>query len=93
MAYCGPRGIPLSVFLAWPEDDQQAALAWQAREQARCPGCGTHEEDWDPEQDGSRNAYTAVAVVCQGCVELQRMQDNPEIRNGVRGVHLRLKRT
>lgn len=92
MAYCGPKGIPLSVFLSWREDDQQAALAWQTWDATRCKGCGTHSEDWDPEQAGSRDAYRAEATVCQGCVELQRLRDSPEIQSGIRGVHLGLRR-
>lgn len=45
MRYCGPRGIPLSSFLGWPQEDQDAALAWQAHEAERCPGCGRHPDD------------------------------------------------
>lgn len=93
MSYCGPRGIPLSVFLSWREDDQQAALAWQSWNASRCPDCGTHSEEWDPDQHGSRDAYTAEAHICQGCVELQRLQDSPQVQGGMRGVHLRLRRT
>lgn len=45
MRYCGPRGIPLSTFLGWAQEDQDAALAWQAHEAERCPGCGRHPDD------------------------------------------------
>lgn len=45
MRYCGPRGIPLSTFLSWPQEDQDAALAWQRHEEQRCPGCGRHPDD------------------------------------------------
>lgn len=63
MAYCGPRGIPLSQFLGWSEHDQAAALAWQSHEAARCPHCGTHPQEWrdDP------HAYTAQPRGCLGC--------------------------
>jgi len=91
MAYCGPQGIPLSTFLSWRDDDRQAALAWQARESRRCRDCGTFPEDWDPEQGGSRTAYKAEADQCQGCVDLQRLRDDPDLRE-LRGVHLHLKR-
>lgn len=91
MDYCGPRGLPLSQFLSWSEDDQQAALAWQSRDAARCKDCGTHAEDWDPEQGGSRDAYHVVIRECQGCVELQRTHDNPQLQQA-RGVHLHLSR-
>lgn len=63
MAYCGPRGIALSDFLQWQEDDQQAALAWQADQSERCSHCGTAEWEWveDP------NAYATEVRVCRGC--------------------------
>jgi hypothetical protein len=89
MAYCGPNGIPLSTFLAWRPDDRHAAMAWQARESHRCRGCGTFAEDWDPECGGDRNAYKATFTECQGCIELERLRDAPELRD-VRGVHLHL---
>lgn len=92
MAYCGPRGIPLSEFLSWREDDQQAALAWQARESRRCGDCGTHPDDWNPAEGGSRDAYKAQIHICEGCVELQRLRESPELQGSIRGVHLQLSR-
>jgi hypothetical protein len=96
MAYCGPRGIPLSAFLGWAAGDQQAALAWQAYESRRCTGCGSHPDDWDPELGGDLRAYRAVTRICQGCVELQRRHADPELRDGnghpVRGLHIHLTR-
>lgn len=92
MAYCGPRGIPLSAFLSWAEADQQAALAWQSWEARRCRDCGTHVDDWNPDTDGSRDAYTATIHICEGCVELERLRDSPELQGSPRGVHLHLIR-
>jgi hypothetical protein len=89
MAYCGPQGIPLSRFLSWNDDDRHAALAWQARESHRCRGCGTFAEDWDPARGGAHDAYKAEAVECQGCIDLQRLRDDPDLQNR-RGIHLRL---
>ena len=63
MSYCGPRGIPLSRFLRWHPDDQQAALAWQADQAQRCPSCGT--ADWEWEEDPL--AYRTDVWVCRGC--------------------------
>lgn len=45
MGYCGPRGIRYSEFLDWDQLDQDAALAWQARELARCR-CGQVPAEW-----------------------------------------------
>jgi hypothetical protein len=91
MAYCGPRGIPLSEFMGWSDRDQDEALAWQAWESRRCPECGTHPEDWDERQGGSRYAHHAEIFTCQGCVEKERMQDSPQVKNTPgRGIHVRL---
>ncbi len=66
MAYCGPRGIPLSTFLGWSQADQDAALAWQADQAQRCPRCGTHEDE-DPGE--------AVKHVCRGCARTSAASD------------------
>ncbi len=63
MAYCGPRGIPLSTFLNWPVDDQAAAIAWMVEDRLRCQSCGTAEWEWEADL----GAYTADAHVCMGC--------------------------
>lgn len=63
MAYCGPRGIPLSRFLQWPVDDQVAALGWLAEDRLRCPHCGTAEWEWEEDRDFAH----AEARVCPGC--------------------------
>lgn len=86
MAYCGPRGIPLSVFLSWPEADQQAALGWQAHEGRRCGSCGTHPDDWDED----KHAYHPEAFQCAGCRDVERTKQAPEVVNGERGLHIRL---
>lgn len=71
MDYCGPRGIPHSHFLGglneWTPDDYQKALAWQLHEQRRCSSCGTHPDEWDPEQGGDPHAYEAGLTHCRGC--------------------------
>lgn len=83
MAYCGPRGIPLSTFLRWEPDDQHAALDWAAFEGARCPKCGTHPDEWADD----RFAYHAHLTQCKGCREQQRVAEAPEAREG-RGVYV-----
>jgi hypothetical protein len=92
MAYCGPKGIPLSRFLSWSETDQDAALAWQAHENRRCSGCGTHPDDWDDAKNGLPSGYHAEAHTCPGCAETQRMTESDRVQNGGRGVHVRLVR-
>lgn len=90
MAYCAPRGIPLSVFLCWSEDDQHAALGWQTHEARRCASCGTHPEEWDERQGGDRHAYHGEHYQCPGCRTLDRVRQAPEIVNGEPGMHVRL---
>jgi hypothetical protein len=74
MAYCGPRGIPLSRFLSWPVDDQQAALTWMAEDRLRCSNCGTAEWEWDEDPE----AYEAQMWVCKGCNRIGTQQKNSD---------------
>ena len=74
MDYCGPKGIPLSSFLSWTVDDQDAALWWQAELNLRCRNCGTAEWEW--EQDPY--AYGVVQKVCKGCAMTQAAQRQAE---------------
>jgi hypothetical protein len=75
MAYCGPKGIPLSTFLSWHPDDQEAALVWQAHESRRCRSCGYHPDDGP--------VHTHVDV-CPGCVanEQRSRSDDSKVRGG-----------
>lgn len=75
MAYCGPKGIPLSTFLSWLEEDQQAALAWQAHEARRCPQCGTHPEDYRNDGRGPNDVHFHGRT-CQGCRDADRARSN-----------------
>lgn len=92
MAYCGPRGIPLSRFLDWPQADQDAALLWQAHEARRCSSCGTHPDVWDPDAGGDRNALVAEPHFCRGCERLEQLRGSDVIDPNAKGVHLRLVR-
>lgn len=78
MAYCGPRGIPLSTFLGWPANDQDAALAWSGYESQRCSTCGTHPGE------GARHAHVDV---CPGCVKRDAAAEGAE---KIRGAHVKL---
>jgi hypothetical protein len=75
MAYCGPRGIPLHEFTAWPEESQAAALHWQEYEASRCTTCGTFDDDWH-------------GRVCPGCQRLQAAQESMNAEQGERGLHV-----
>lgn len=89
MAYCGPRGIPLSSFLSWPTDDQAAALGWLALDRTTCSGCGT--ADWEWEAD--RHAYEVQPWVCQGCMRLEQgRRDHEETAKHMPGLQMRLVR-
>lgn len=74
LAYCVPKGIPHSAFLAWPVDDQDKALAWLAEQSLYCPRCHTREDEWDPKQGGDRTAYVAEPHRCPGCETLAQAQ-------------------
>jgi hypothetical protein len=65
MAYVGPRGIPLSAFLSWSPEDQEAALAWQTHESRRHAACGTHPEDFADKRRPDVHFHPAVCVGCQ----------------------------
>jgi hypothetical protein len=93
MAYCGPKGIPLSQFLGWSNEDQDAALVWAAHESRRCAGCGTHPDDWDEAAGGSRHAYKGEPYQCEGCVVAERTAESPDMQQPqVRGMRVRLVR-
>jgi len=79
MAYCGPRGIARSDFLRWDLDDQDAAMAWQSYENARCGSCGHHPDE------PTRHLHVDV---CPGCVDVQRTRESGALEE-TRGSHLR----
>jgi hypothetical protein len=68
MDYCAPRGLPLSGFLGWPADDQDAALWWQAEQNLRCRSCGTAAWEWEE----NPSAYGVGESVCRGCALIDR---------------------
>lgn len=90
MAYCGPRGIAHSEFLAWPIDDQTKALGWLAEDLARCSECGTADWEWEH----GPAPYRGEAWVCRGCSALESTQkDNKENARLIPGLKIRLART
>lgn len=48
-----------------------------------CGGCGTRQDEWDPETGGDRHAYTASDTRCPGCQAIEHKQaDLPDGRAG-----------
>jgi len=78
MAYCAPLGIPLSSFLGWDPDDQDAALAWRAYESRRCPQ-GHH-----PDEGRVHHHINA----CQSCADRARVEASDEWKNATPGSHI-----
>lgn len=87
MAYCGPRGIPYTTWLADPWDDvsRAAAVAWAHREADRCGGCGLYRSDLlDAEGNELRDLPVELDVQsCPGCrkqavAEKERSADDVE---------------
>jgi hypothetical protein len=67
----------------------------QLRKAQRCPGCGTHPDEWDPMHGGAVDAYVAVQRECPGCARTEKAQaelDRARERNGGRpGVRIQLR--
>lgn len=63
----------------WSEDDRQAALAWQAEQALKCPGCG-HWLDETTSEDGSD--WEPHVVRCRACEarDLRREDDQREFQ-------------
>lgn len=75
LAYCAPRGIPLSVFLGrivypgdpqWLEDDAQAAIDWDTFDRSRCPGCGQPRDECMAHEDEAP-VYEVTMARCHAC--------------------------
>jgi len=92
MDYCGPKGLGLHEFLSWPQESQDAALAWQAYNNRRCGQCGVHLDDWKEDLGGDREAWHAEQYTCPGCLKLGRLQETlQDAKGGIGpGVHTRL---
>lgn len=95
MAYCGPRGIPKSIFLGrewptagepmWTEDDTDVALAWLRDQRERCPRCGSTPGDWPVDEKGRLlpdPPLDAYVHTCIGCdVVAGRYEEMGKSRN------------
>jgi len=99
MQYCGPRGIPHSVFLGrvvgpdqpmWLDADREKAMWWSIYKAQTCPECGTRPAEWADDLD----AYEPEPHHCRGCEVLAQGQDHLENnrRSYRRGTTMRLTR-
>lgn len=103
LAYCAPRGIPLSVFLGrvvnpgeaqWLERDTVLALEWAAAESRRCSGCGQNLDETTV--DDSDELYDAVGVACGACKAIHRASQIAAGRDDLdplAGMRYRVERT
>ena len=58
----------------WTRDDRLFALAWQAEEADKCPGCrGLWSETTDPE---AFEDYEATSRTCHRCAEKDRLKES-----------------
>lgn len=89
MAYCNPRGIPLSIFQGrvvrpgvdptWTAEDANAAVAYERWRAGACRSCGTRASEWEKD----RFAYVSKGYACPGCELIeQARRDIPESAAG-----------
>lgn len=53
------------MFLAWPDDDQEKAIAWLLEQRSRCPGCHL---PWDLVTDPEHaKRWRVVQDRCHAC--------------------------
>lgn len=73
LAYCAPRGIPLSVFMGrvvypgdpqWEERDRWAAMEWLVEDRTRCSGCGFPRDECMATESPE---YMVEATRCKAC--------------------------
>lgn len=74
-----------SEFLSWDEDDRHKAVMHEMRRSERCPGCGTHPDEWDPRRGGDPRGWRSEVVTCDPCAvkaagekELDRKRETGE---------------
>jgi hypothetical protein len=49
----------------WLDEDIEAALEWQAEQEAKCPGCGLPADE--TMSDDERIDYEAISRKCRAC--------------------------
>ncbi len=101
MDYCGPAGIPHSVFLGrvvapdepyWLPEDRRKVLEWQGYKSGLCGKCGVYRPAWmdDRGKELEDPPFEVVEFLCPGCQELELY--NEEKREKRKGVHLGFRR-
>jgi ribosomal protein S27AE len=92
MEYCGPLGIPHSVFLRWNPDDQDKALAHAMHKRTVCGKCGTNPDDWLDRETGEEledQPYELASRYCPGCATLEAARkDVPKERQSLVTLYL-----
>lgn len=82
MTVCERYQISHSHFLGgprvWTQSDRDKATWFRLHQAQVCTACGTHPDDWDPEQGGHPQAYVADVERCQGCAVLEEKQHQME---------------
>lgn len=69
--------------MRWVDTDRAKAMAYRIEKASKCSMCGTAQWEWDPEQGGSKFAYEAVGVHCQGCYVKGAASDDADRRPGL----------
>jgi len=71
LTVCETYSIPHSVFLEWPDTDQDLAIAAFMERKDHCPGCGAPSEAMD-----NPTLAKITARRCLKCVELKGVRDS-----------------
>lgn len=57
-------------------------MAYLLEKSERCAMCGTAPWEWDEEQGGSRDAYSAAQHQCMGCYHVKIAGQDTELMPG-----------
>jgi hypothetical protein len=100
LAYCAPRGIPLSVFLGrivgagepqWTERDAQAAVLWQIEQNAHCTGCGRPRSECMVAEIDAPD-YEVTVQKCWACEARDaKMLEHQEGKGSTAGVYFSVR--
>lgn len=74
----------------WTPEDREAALAWQAEEQLKCPGCGLPRDETMVDEDAAP-FYVVEEVTCHACATRDLVSDAAQ-QDARKAGHLRAGR-